>query len=389
MNKRHRLGCIGTLGILVSAVGSRACLPVSPLGFPVRIESENAVIVWDEEHQIEHFVRQAHFETRAKDFGFLVPTPTVPILAGADERVFSRLTKQREPKPEERTRRGFYLTSWLWPGLFPQPNTESEQASRLRDKSAALQRPSLLQAGVQILKEQEVAGYTAVVLEAEGGAALQTWLREHGYASDQKLIDWIAPYVQKHWKITAFKFAKKNGNVSGVASSLVRLSFRTDRPFYPYRESEAAFASENAQRTRLLRVFFLSAAKVEGRVGEKVSSPNWSVTVPWADRIAPDTAADLARSLNLPPEMLPSHLWMTTLEDTAVSRPGKAEVYFIPATDQEAVVPPPIVHEEDARLPFPIELGGAGILCVGAGYGARRRRGRSGLSLHQSRAFPK
>jgi hypothetical protein len=56
----------------------------------VAIEHEDALIVWDPGKGMEHFIRRARFDTTAKDFGFLVPTPSKPELAEVPDSLFDR-----------------------------------------------------------------------------------------------------------------------------------------------------------------------------------------------------------------------------------------------------------------------------------------------------------
>src|SRR5688572_9595422 len=72
------------------------CIHVHGPGTSVWTESEHAVIVWDSKNKVEHFIREAEFESEAKDFGFMVPTPTVPLLAAADPQIFPTLHKVAE-----------------------------------------------------------------------------------------------------------------------------------------------------------------------------------------------------------------------------------------------------------------------------------------------------
>jgi hypothetical protein len=82
----------------------RACAVASPHNTPVAIADESAIIIWDEQSQTEHFIRRASFTTGAKDFGFLVPTPTLPslaeapTLAEASDDAFTLLAKVTAPK---------------------------------------------------------------------------------------------------------------------------------------------------------------------------------------------------------------------------------------------------------------------------------------------------
>ena len=86
--------------VLLAAAAALAALPADAPGCGVAphegqyvaVADESALIVWDEATKTEHFVRRARFEGTAYDFGFLVPTPTRPQLAEADETLFDDLS---------------------------------------------------------------------------------------------------------------------------------------------------------------------------------------------------------------------------------------------------------------------------------------------------------
>ncbi|MFO0660805.1 MAG: DUF2330 domain-containing protein [Polyangiaceae bacterium] len=120
-------------------------------------------------------------------------------------------------------------------------------------------------APVRVLHEQRVAGYDATVLEADDPAALSKRLNERGYAESDSLKEWLTPYVSAHWKLTAFKIASETPS-NAIGTSAVRMSFKTDRPFFPYREPsnqrDTSVASKPAsERSRLLRVFFVNTRR--------------------------------------------------------------------------------------------------------------------------------
>jgi hypothetical protein len=96
--------CVALLGS-ASARPARACAAAPPAGAAVAISAESAIIVWDEATKTEHFIRRASFETSAKDFGFLVPTPAKPELAEASDDAFSELEDLIRPEVVTRTER--------------------------------------------------------------------------------------------------------------------------------------------------------------------------------------------------------------------------------------------------------------------------------------------
>src|SRR5262249_31034788 len=128
--------------------------------------------------------------------------------------------------------------------------------------------------GVQVLDQQRVGGFLATVLAADDPKALTDWLNKHAYATRPELTEWLAPYVKKSWIITAFKIDKGGRNQQELATSAVRMTFTTDRPFYPYsepadqRQARRDRRDQWAQAPRLLRVHFLSDKRMAGKLGD-------------------------------------------------------------------------------------------------------------------------
>jgi hypothetical protein len=165
--------------VLLLAAGCLACAPAPRMGDDVDIAEESAFIIWDEVAKNQHFIRRASFRTSAKDFGFLVPTPTVPELAEADDKAFDLLERITAPRVVVQR-------------ISPEAKSE---APKLAAPAAA----------VTVLATAKVAGYDAVVLEATDADALNNWLKEHDYASTPELVEWFKPYLERKWKISAFK----------------------------------------------------------------------------------------------------------------------------------------------------------------------------------------
>src|SRR5688500_14730084 len=96
------------LALVTSPRWGSACAVAPPDNHPVAIADESAIIVWDAATKTQHFIRRASFNTEAPDFGFLVPTPSRPALAEADDKAFEQLAlitaprviQQAAPAPE-------------------------------------------------------------------------------------------------------------------------------------------------------------------------------------------------------------------------------------------------------------------------------------------------
>lgn len=340
--------------LATAARPASACAPAPPPGVRVHIAEESALIVWDEQHRREHFIRRASFRTTGKDFGFLVPTPDKPELAEVGDEVFHRLEEATRPEiVYDDSLEGVEPTS-LCLGMF------------LLRASKSAPEPAIAAAPVRVLGEQRVAGYDAAILEADDPKALADWLKEHGYASRPELTAWLAPYVAQKWKITAFKIASREG-APAVSTAAVRMSFATDKPFYPYREpaDQRENLPADAPRERLLRVFFVGPNRVDGTIG--AAKAPWPGKAIWSDHL------EAAKYLGALPVAAPAGAWLTMFEDKASPRPGTDDLFFAPAADPKPVKPPPIVVSNHRKLPLPLDLIGGGALVVGVWL---KRRGR-------------
>src|SRR5262249_32910979 len=139
---------------------------------------------------------------------------------------------------------------------------------------------------VRVLEEKLVAGFHASVLEASSGDALVAWLNSNGFAFSPEVKAWAQPYLDAGWKITALKVAKsKDGKDDhNVPAGSLRMSFKTDRPLFPYREPDSTSSAETlGAHDRLLRIYFLAEAKYQGELTKEMP---WTGKVVWANKLS-------------------------------------------------------------------------------------------------------
>ena len=287
------------------------CCAVSRADSPVVNADQTVIMLWDKEHQMQHFIRKADFKTEARDIGFLVPSPSRPQLSESGHAAFALL--DRITTPPVQSGGGFPL------GCAAQAPADS------------------LAFGVTVVEEKRVAGFDATVLTATSGADLVQWLKKNGYAYSPAVADWARPYLGGTWHFTALKVAKDQASPAphALKASALRISFRTAQPLFPYREPESAQASEQlGAKKRLLRIYFIAETQYEGKIG---GTQRWSGKTVWSGDISAHRT-DLLAALQLPAGTGPSRWWLTKIDDAWPYRQAAGDVYFSPATKESSFI---------------------------------------------------
>jgi hypothetical protein len=316
-------------------------------GERVDVADETALIVWDAKTKTQHFIRRATFQSTGYDFGFLVPTPNRPELAAAEDDLFKELATLTAPKTEYRT----VIENPIGCGGGNVRMSPDEEHFAPRS-------------GVVVLEQKRVGDFDAAVLAfapgakndpATGAAELGLWLTRNGYAFTPGLQTWLEPYVRDGWVVTAFKIAAepkpadKQAPAGNAKSTInlgarpVRMSFKTDRPFFPYREPEDQRDEHAKSMQRLLRVFVAAPTRFAGKLGD--GAKPWPGETKWAGPIESPQWANVFKhaAMTAPPAV--EGWWLTEFEDRSSPRPGTDEVYFEPSADTSPVYRRPHVAD--------------------------------------------
>ena len=184
------------------------------------------------------------------------------------------------------------------------------------------------------------------MLDATDANALHTWLTTHGYDTSPGLEAWLDAYIQQHWKITAFKIDKEASEQA--RSAAVKMTFTTERPFFPYREPQVERPYDSV---RSLIIYFLGPERVAGKIDTNVF---WPGVLMWSRNVDPKTR-------------------LTKFVDTSRDRPGNDDLYFSRDADQSAYIPPPFVDESVNKTHAPIDVIVLGLMLVGVGVRRLRR----------------
>ncbi|MDZ4779427.1 MAG: DUF2330 domain-containing protein [Planctomycetia bacterium] len=309
-----------------------ACGAVGPSGKPVVNADQTVILIWDAATKTQHFIRQASFKSEADDFGFLVPTPSLPELEESGNDAFPFLLKLTEPDKRKVSRPsgGFGCGC----GGASNPVTATTAA-------------------VEVVAEKLVAGFQAVVLKADSVDALVGWLKDHGYAYSPEIEAWAKLYVEAGWKFTTLKVAKDNhGDETNVAASALRISFQTDRPLFPYREPDSRGSAEGlGARHRLLRIYFLGEARYQGELTQEIA---WTGKVAWANKLSAEDRSKTLELLKLPESTGPADFWLTEFEDNWPYRVAPADLYFARDANQGNVERDPIIEYASSSSPVDV-----------------------------------
>lgn len=316
------LFALGTLGAsLIPVIPLRACCPAPPSGKAVVNADQTVIILWDAATKTQHFIRKASFKSAADDFGFLVPTPAKPELNESGNEAFAYLQQLTEPE----RRRVASPSSGIGCG-GPAPKGEVTKSA------------------VRVLEEKLVAGFNASVLEADSATALTDWLKKNGYAYSPEIEAWAKPYVTLGWKFTALKIAKDNTDRvdPNVTATALRISFKTVRPLFPYREPDSAkSAAELGTKNRLLRIYCLAKGRYRG---ELTKDTPWTGKVAWAGTIASHHFSNIREMLKLEKSTDTADWWLTEFEDAWPYQQAPSDLYFSSDVTQSPLKRPPIIE---------------------------------------------
>ena len=268
-----------------------ACSGVGPPGKPVVFGDQTNIVIWDEAHQTEHFIRNANFRSGADNFGFIAPTPGKPEL-------------------HEASNKAFYTLASLAPvanfGAFG-GGGRGGFASKSRS------------AEVQVIQEADVAGFHATTLFSRSAQAINDWMNEHGYVSTPEVEKWAERYCSRGWYLTAFKVV--DTTKLAASTGTVRMTFKTSKPFNPFYVPSSNILVD---KKGTLRVYFVAVGDYDAKIGRRETwqTPQWKAQIPEA------TSALLAKQIKIPAEDIPDNCQVETFVDNNFPRPAADDIYF-------------------------------------------------------------
>jgi hypothetical protein len=276
------------LGFALAAASVLPCAVICPRDQAVTFQGQRNVIIWDEKNKVQHFMREAHFTAKQRGFSFLAPTPTLPEIEEVDPNLFIEAAGLAIEK-----RRNW--ATGIGCG-----------AAVGATKSA------------EVLQEKDVAGFRATTLRADDGPAMEKWLKDNDYYTTPAITRWLDYYVKKKWVITAFKVQPEKGQAK---TRPIRMSFRTDKPFNPYRVPKDNVGQFKAVG---LELYFISRTAMVGTLGDSLP---WNAGISHA--MTRWEATQLIRMAKLPSNTLMGEWVLTAFADRNFPVADKDDLFFV------------------------------------------------------------
>jgi hypothetical protein len=226
---------------------------------------------------------------------------------------------------------------------------------------------------VMVLGEGRVGDLHHVSLQATDSKALEDWLRDNGYGGGTDRPDlkrWLDGYIARKWVLTAFKFAKPaaaagesaspaGSSATELSTSAIRMSFDTNKPFYPYSEptdQQSIRHHFGGSWGRRLRIYFIGTEKVTASKDDGstwVGGPGWGSQLVWANRLPAGDREELLRLVGLAETTGPMNAYLTEFEDRQSPRPATADLFFRPNPDTVTVARDVIEQADPSNHPNP------------------------------------
>jgi hypothetical protein len=277
---------------------------------------EQVLLVWDKDTGTEDFVRETRFSGADQAFGFVVPVPTKPEVAGVATAPFDALRAS-------------------YPFEAP-PSRGLTGLSGGGPVSAAAAPPP----PVVVLSQQRIGPFTAFTLAANDAGAFEHWLGRNGFAISEDARPWLAHYVTLKFFFVALRYERGAEHSAAMTSQTVRIRFHTPNPYYPYMEPTHALPDGADAAQRMLAGWLVTREPmrpVASREDDATHAVRWER--PWTDgesyRVpSAGLRALLGKDLGaVIPEA--TALVVQTFHDFKSSREGFGDAVFAPVVPEK------------------------------------------------------
>lgn len=354
------------------APAGRCSLLASQPSSRISVADETAVVLWDPNTHTEHLIDRVTFGGQpGAPFGYIIPTPVVPRIESAPDDPTHLLNRVYHPKFVRVENTGIQAVSGL--------DWIREQIAKPQARKGA--------AGASAADSQPNAYYQAVTFDAADSEGISAWLKTNGFAESPGLAKWLKPYAFRQWVVTAFLIDPARTAQKVVRPPAFTLTFRSYRPYFPYREPADSAQPAPGQNSRL-RIYLVTDARMTASPSQHKDV--WTGTTRWATPLPEDLTnqlnSDIASEFSLLTEQMPPHPWLTVLQEDSPAHGSASDLLFTPAPNQEEQVPV-VTVVTDKRIKVPADLCAIGVgTLVALGIMQRAARRANARRRRQAKA---
>ena len=355
---------VATLGVALSSQPAEACGCFAPPDPTVPIVQAGERILFSVKNGVVNAHIQIQYAGEARDFGWLLPLPSIPTLKLGTEELFTQLINTTQPRYFVNT-----TVTGTCGGFNRFGSATAVGASPENDASGGLN------AGQSVLVTQSSIGpYDYAVLRADRKDEMLQWLTNNRYFIPTGTEDVVGPYIRPGAYFLALKL--KSGKSSGDIQPVV-LEYPSDLPMIPI-----ILTSVAAQPNMGIQVWMLGEGRAIPRNYNHVvlndsqidwlnRAQNYNDVVIKAVSEAPEKHAfvtEYAGTSSIMHDVLdrPGRFG-TNAELAAITAPGLFVEYlfehgFVPSANNggfgfvQPVLPPLLKSLVLAQLPFPASL---------------------------------
>ncbi|MEB3196035.1 MAG: DUF2330 domain-containing protein [Candidatus Sericytochromatia bacterium] len=206
--------CLSVLPLAISVPPAHACGGLFCQRIPVEQAGERIIFAFDGQQVTTHV--QIQYQGAAKDFSWIVPTPTKPTLRVGSEQLFQMLRDATQPRFQVN------ITKTLG---------ECDETMMMTRGAVAARAPAPA-APVNVVSEAPVGPFDTAVLQANDSSALKSWLTDNGYVLPEKIDPLLDPYVAGKYYFIALKLRKDRevGDMQPIA-----FTYAATKPGIPIR----------------------------------------------------------------------------------------------------------------------------------------------------------
>lgn len=175
-------------------------------------------------NKTENLVVMTSYEGNAKDFVWVIPTPSKPEVTKGSAELFRSLD---------------ILTD----------TTDGQPDIKATGSAVTLGLADSTKEAVSVIAEKTVDIYDTTVLQATDATALSKWLNDHGYSYPEDKSPMLKSYVDQGWYFVAAKIQQSITKIGTLTP--LRLTFASDTIIYPMRLTALALTQGSTATHRI------------------------------------------------------------------------------------------------------------------------------------------